>query len=232
MSASPAHRIGRVLGALVLAGCARGAPQTGVAPEHQHETPPPVTTHAQAIAEARADSVRRPYTLADVDFMTHMVGHHAQAIVMSRMAPTHGASPAVQRLAARIINAQVDEITLMQQWLADRQKPIPMAHTTGPVHQGHESMHHMAPGMLTTEQLRELDAARGAEFDRLFLTYMIQHHRGAVAMVKTLFGTYGAGQDDTVFRFASDVNVDQTTEVARMEQMLNSLSTTSQPTSP
>jgi uncharacterized protein (DUF305 family) len=232
MRGLPGRRVTRLLAVVLLAGCARGVPQTGAVPEHEHATPPPVTTHAQAIAKVRADSVRRPYTQADVDFMTQMVGHHAQAIVMSRMAPTHGASAAVQRLAARIINAQVDEITLMQQWLADRQKPIPMAHTTGPIHEGHESMHHMAPGMLTTEQLRQLDAARGAEFDRLFLTYMIQHHRGAIAMVKTLFGTYGAGQDDTVFRFASDVNVDQSTEVARMEQMLNSLSTTSQPTSP
>jgi uncharacterized protein (DUF305 family) len=79
------------------------------------------------------------------------------------------------------------------------------------------------PGMLTGEQLRQLDQARGEEFDRLFLTFMIQHHRGAVAMVKALFGSYGAAQDETVFKFASDVNVDQTTEIARMEQMLAAL---------
>jgi len=81
----------------------------------------------------------------------------------------------------------------------------------------------LMPGMLTDEQMKQLDAARGPEFDRLFLTYMIQHHRGAVEMVKDLFGSYGAGQDETVFKFASDVNVDQTTEIARMEKMLVAL---------
>jgi len=86
------------------------------------------------------------------------------------------------------------------------------------------------PGMLTDAQMRELEAGRGTTFDRLFLKYMIQHHSGAVSMVRELFGSYGAGQDETVFKFASDVNVDQTTEIARMEQMLASLSpsTTSQ----
>jgi len=81
----------------------------------------------------------------------------------------------------------------------------------------------LMPGMLTDEQMKQLDAARGPEFDRLFLTYMIQHHRGAVEMVKDFFGSYGAGQDETVFKFASDVNVDQTTEIARMEKMLVAL---------
>jgi uncharacterized protein (DUF305 family) len=78
----------------------------------------------------------------------------------------------------------------------------------------------MMPGMLTAAQLRQLEAARGEEFDRLFLSFMIQHHQGAVAMVKALFGTPGAGQDEAVFRFATDVNVDQTTEIARMQRML------------
>jgi uncharacterized protein (DUF305 family) len=78
----------------------------------------------------------------------------------------------------------------------------------------------LLPGMLTDAHMKQLDAARGTEFDRLFLTYMIQHHKGAVSMVKQLFDTYGAGQDELVFKFASDVNVDQTTEIARMEKML------------
>lgn len=222
----------------LLGGCARAPVETAPGGDHAgHGTGaapglPTVTTNAAAIAAARDDSVRRPYTQADVDFMTHMVGHHAQAIVMSRMAPDRAADPAIKRLAARIINAQLDEITLMQQWLIDRQKPVPMAHISGIPPEHHESMHHMAPGMLTRAQLQQLEAARGREFDRLFLTYMIQHHRGAIGMVKTLFGTYGAGQDDTVFRFASDVNVDQTTEVARMEQMLSSYQSTSQPNQP
>jgi uncharacterized protein (DUF305 family) len=176
------------------------------------------------VEKARADSIRHPYTQADVDFMTHMIGHHAQAIAMARWAPTHGASPAVQRLASRIINAQVDEIATMQNWLRDRLKPVPDATPMG-MKMTMNGMEHMMlmPGMLTEEQMKELDAARGAEFDRLFLTDMIQHHRGAVSMVSKLFGSYGAGQDETVFKFASDVNVDQTTEIARMEKMLAGL---------
>ncbi len=205
-----------------LAGCAGGATHSSTAPE---PAPVVVRTNADAIAQARADSVRRPCTAADVSFMTNMIGHHAQAIEMSRLVPTREADAAVQRLAARIINAQQDEIVTMQQWLVDREKPLPDPHAH---HGGHA---HLMPGMLTAQQMRQLEVARGAEFDRLFLTFMIQHHNGAVVMVKELFDTYGAGQDDTVFKFASDVNVDQTTEVRRMEQMLASFSTT-QPTQP
>ena len=179
---------------------------------------------AAAIAQARADSVRNPYTAADVEFMSHMIHHHAQAIVMARWAPTHGASPAVQRLADRIINAQQDEIATMQTWLRDRRQPIPQATATGVMMTMGGMQHEMLmPGMLTEPQMKQLDAARGTEFDRLFLTYMMQHHKGAVAMVKELFDTYGAGLDQTVFKFASDVNVDQTTEIARMEKMLISI---------
>jgi uncharacterized protein (DUF305 family) len=174
-----------------------------------------------AIARAKADSARYPYTAADIDFMSHMIGHHAQAIVMSKMAPTHGASPAVLRLAERIINAQQDEIATMQQWLGDRRQPVPEAKPVGMkmMMNGVEHMMLM-PGMLTDEQMKQLDAARGKEFDRLFLTFMIQHHRGAVSMVQDLFGSYGAAQDEIVFKFANDVSVDQTTEIARMERML------------
>jgi uncharacterized protein (DUF305 family) len=179
---------------------------------------------AAAIAQARADSIRRPYTEADVRFMSTMIHHHAQAIVMARWAPTHGASPAVQRLADRIINAQQDEIHIMQSWLRDRRQPVPDATATGQRMVMNGMEHEMLmPGMLNDAQMKELDAARGADFDRLFLKYMIQHHRGAVSMVKDLFNSYGAGQDELVFKFASDVNVDQTTEIARMEKMLISM---------
>jgi uncharacterized protein (DUF305 family) len=174
-----------------------------------------------AIARAKADSARYPYTAADIDFMSHMIGHHAQAIVMSKMAPTHGASPAVLRLAERIINAQQDEIATMQQWLGDRRQPVPEAKPMGMKMMMNGVEHVMLmPGMLTDEQMKQLDAARGKEFDRLFLTFMIQHHRGAVSMVQDLFGSYGAAQDEIVFKFANDVSVDQTTEIARMERML------------
>ena len=156
--------------------------------------------------------------------MSHMIGHHAQAIVMANWAPTHGASPEILRLAERIINAQHDEIATMQRWLRDRLKPVPEARPTGMNMTMNGVEHEMLmPGMLTETQMKQLDQARGPEFDRLFLTYMIQHHRGAVDMVKQLFDSPGAGQDEIVFRFASDVNVDQFTEIERMQKMLVSL---------
>ena len=172
-------------------------------------------------AKARADSVRLPYTEADVFFMKGMISHHAQAIVMAKWAPTHGASSSVRVLCERIINAQTDEIALMQQWLRDRHQTVPEAKPV-PMMMKMNGMEHemLMPGMLSETQLRQLDAARDTEFDRLFLRYMIQHHSGAVSMVKDLFATDGAGQDELVFKFASDVNVDQTTEIARMEDML------------
>lgn len=176
------------------------------------------------IAKARADSARLPYTAADIAFMTGMIAHHAQAIKMSRWAPDRGAGDAIRRLSARIINAQTDEIVIMQQWLADRNQPVPEPNPAGMTmqHAGH-TMTHLMPGMLSDAQMQQLEKARGREFDRLFLTFMIQHHKGAVQMVDELFATPGAGQDAIVFRFASDVHTDQTTEIARMERMLDAL---------
>ena len=177
-----------------------------------------------AMAKAKTDSTRLPYVAADIHFMSGMIGHHAQAIAMAHWAPTHDAGPDVRRLAERIINAQVDEITIMQNWLRDRRQPVPEA-KPGPMKMMMNGMEHdmLMPGMLSDAQMKQLDAARGPEFDRLFLSFMIQHHRGATSMVKELFDTYGAGQDETVFKFASDVNIDQTTEIARMEKMLAAL---------
>lgn len=183
---------------------------------------PPILTGAAAAREqARVDSIRLPYTKADIDFMSGMIHHHAQAIEMAKMAPTHGAGPAVQRLCARIINAQGDEITMMQGWLRDRNQPVPVPNPKGMTMMMNGAEHVMPmPGMLSDAQMKALDAARGTEFDRYFLTYMIQHHQGALAMVETLFNSRGAGQDETVFKFASDANVDQSTEIARMVQMV------------
>jgi uncharacterized protein (DUF305 family) len=179
---------------------------------------------ASGIAKARADSARYPYTAADIHFMSAMIGHHAQAIAMASWAPTHGANPSVRTLAARIINAQQDEIATMQTWLGDRRQPVPEASPRG-MKMVMNGMEHvmLMPGMLSDDQMKQLDAVRGKEFDRLFLTFMIQHHRGAVSMVEQLFGSHGAAQDETVFKFANDVNVDQTTEIARMEKMLDAL---------
>ncbi len=156
--------------------------------------------------------------------MSAMIGHHAQAIEMASMAPTHGASASLRVLAERIINAQSDEIRIMQQWLRDRRQPVPDARATGMKMTMNGAEHEMLmPGMLTQEQMTQLGQAEGKEFDRLFLTFMIQHHRGAVSMVNELFAAHGAGQDETIFKFASDVNVDQTTEINRMLEMLLTL---------
>ncbi len=190
---------------------------------------PAVESHSRAeletIYRARTDSARSIFAEADVRFMTGMIGHHAQAILMSELAPDRAADPSIRTLAARIVNAQKDEIATMEQWLKDRGQPVPEIHWSG-IHlmvHGPEYAAHM-PGMLTEEQLRQLEAARGSEFDRLFLEFMIQHHRGAVTMVRELFETDGAAQDEIVFRLASDIQVDQLTEIARMERMLAELS--------
>ncbi|MBI3568689.1 MAG: DUF305 domain-containing protein [Gemmatimonadetes bacterium] len=201
-----------------IAALAIGAISTAGAQGTKPATASPANSY---VAKARADSARLPYTEADVFFMQGMISHHAQAIIMAKWAATHGASPAVQTLCGRIINAQNDEIVLMQTWLRDRNQTVPEA-KPAPMKMKMGGMVHemMMPGMLTDEQMKQLDAARGTEFDRLFLTGMIQHHKGAVTMVKDLFATDGAANDELTFKFASDVNVDQTTEIARMEKML------------
>ena len=177
-----------------------------------------------AIARARADSARYPYTAADIEFVSAMILHHSQAIVMAEWTATHDASAPVRTLADRIINAQQDEILTMQTWLRDRRQPLPAPgrHTMKMAMGGVE--HEMPmPGMLSDDQLHRLDKARGPAFDRLFLVFMIQHHSGAITMVNALLGTQGAMQDQTIFKLASDISADQSSEVARMQQMLKSL---------
>jgi uncharacterized protein (DUF305 family) len=206
--------------AFAIAACGGHASASSGAPA---PSPAAAQSEAAAVARAKADSLRNPYTAADVQFMQGMIGHHSQAIVMAGWAPSHGANSSVRVLCERIINAQQDEILTMQTWLGDRHQMVPQA-TPGPMKMmvNGKEQEMLMPGMLTAEQMHQLDLARGPDFDKLFLTDMIQHHRGAVSMVKDLFGTYGAGQDEVIFKFASDVNVDQTTEIARMERMLNS----------
>lgn len=210
-----------------------GACSAGPAGQSTVGSPVPKQTSEsefEAIYRARMDSANARFTEADVRFMRDMIAHHSQALVMARLAPTHGASPNLQVLAARIINAQQDEIALMQRWLRDRGQPVPEIHIDGTslmLHGADHAMH--MPGMLTDEQLKQLDAARGLDFDRLFLTFMIQHHRGAVVMVHELFSTDGAAQEDVVFKLASDVQVDQLTEIARMELMLKAMTGGRQP---
>jgi uncharacterized protein (DUF305 family) len=186
-----------------------------------------IRTDSTALAKARADSIRHPYTTADIDFANGMILHHAQAVRIASWCRSHGASPEVLTLCARIINAQVDEIHRMQQWLVDRRQAISTPDTSAAAMAmadmpGMASVHSTArmPGMLTAAQLDSLDAARGRAFDRLFLSFMIHHHQGAVAMVTQLYGTVGAGRDDVIFKLASDISADQTTEVARMQRLL------------
>jgi uncharacterized protein (DUF305 family) len=145
-------------------------------------------------------------------------------VKMASWAESHGASRALQIFCGRIATGQTAEIGLMQQWLRERNQPVPEADARG-MKMDMPGMDHytLMPGMLTDEQMKQLDAARGVEFDRLFLMYMMQHHRGALEMVDKLFNTPGAAQDEIVFKFANDVQADQNTEIDRMQQMLDAL---------
>src|SRR5690242_7525492 len=165
---------------------------------------------------------QKNYTDADVHFMAGMIGHHAQAIKMAGWAPTHGASQSVRALCERIVVGQTDEIAMTQRWLREHGEFVPPADPRGHIMQGMDQPMLM-PGMLTPAQMAQLDSARGPEFDRLFLTFMIQHHQGAITMVQDLLESEGAVQDDQVYRFASDVHVDQSTEIARMDLMLEQM---------
>ena len=179
---------------------------------------------ALASAPASVPTPSRPpgYTAADVAFMSGMIAHHAQAVQIAGWAPSHGANAAIRGLCERIVVAQQDEIALAQRWLRDRNEPTPPADPRGHIMPG---MDHpmLMPGMLTPRQMAQLDSARGDEFDRLFLELMIQHHEGAVTMVNQLLGAAGGAQDGVVFRFAADVYADQTTEIHRMQLMLDDL---------
>lgn len=181
----------------------------------------------------------RDYVPADVHFVQDMIIHHAQAVVMSDWAASHGARPDLLILCKRIALSQRDEITMMQHWLQDRHLSVP-----DPLHMlpGDQTRMHdssgmdmpgmdmgdqpmMMAGMLTPEEMRRLDAARGTAFDRLYLTGMIKHHQGALGMVATLFDTPGAGQQSEISSFATDIDAGQRAEMARMQAMLNTLTT-------
>lgn len=154
------------------------------------------------------------YTEADVRFMQGMIAHHSQAIFMSKLAATKGVNPRLLRFATKIDQSQTAEIRLMQDWLRANGQ-------TAPDTSSWRTM--MMPGMLTPEQIRQLSDARGKEFDRQFLTLMIQHHRGALKMVADLMATPLAAQDVDISVFANDVEVVQTAEIGVMQQMLETL---------
>jgi uncharacterized protein (DUF305 family) len=157
------------------------------------------------------------FTAADVAFMQGMIGHHAQAIEMTVLLQSRSAAPDMRMLARRIEVSQADEITMMREWLTDRGQTVPGPHA----HHAHGAV--LMPGMLTPDDMSRLAAAKGQEFDRLFLEYMIKHHDGALTMVKELFSQAGAGQESEIFAFASDVDVDQRMEIVRMSALLKEL---------
>jgi uncharacterized protein (DUF305 family) len=180
------------------------------APSVPAKSAPP--SSAPASKPAAKAALPKP-SQADVDFMQGMIGHHAQALEMTALLYTRTSRPEMKLLAERIDVSQGDEIKMMKTWLTTRGLEVPSEHA-----------HHMGgplmPGMLTAEQMTKLGAAKGAEFDRLFLEAMIFHHLGAITMVEKLFATPGAAQESDVFDFASHVDSDQRMEIARMREML------------
>jgi uncharacterized protein (DUF305 family) len=148
--------------------------------------------------------------------MQGMIAHHAQALVMTDMVPTRTGREDMRLIAKRIEVSQKDEIAMMQRWLRQRGAEVPSIDAHHHMAAGHE---HLMPGMLTDDDLAQLAKATGAEFEQLFLRFMIRHHEGALKMVADLFATPGSGQDPDVFRFVTDVEADQRAEIQRMQNL-------------
>jgi uncharacterized protein (DUF305 family) len=203
-----------LIAAPLLGGCAAATTANG----------PPI------LGASEVPPLRQPYTQADVHFMAGMIPHHAQAVRMTALVPARSSREDVKLMAERMRISQIDEIALIQDWLRDRGETVPAADATHHV-MDHGGMQHamLMPGMLTDEEYARLEAASGVAFDRLFLTLMIRHHEGARAMVNELFAAPGAGQDDFVYKFASDVNADQDMEIRRMREILETLPGGSEP---
>jgi uncharacterized protein (DUF305 family) len=161
-----------------------------------------------------------PLSQADVDFMQGMIMHHSQAVEMTALIGSHTENKDVRAIGAKISSSQADEIRMMQRWLAVRGQPTSMAMPGMPDMDLSGKPMAPMPGMLTPAQMEALRNARGAEFDRLFLTGMIQHHGGALVMVKELFDAAGAGQDAEIFNFATDVDNSQRAEIRIMQNIL------------
>lgn len=189
------------------------------------EQSPTHTTDKEELYWARIDSAQMQFTKADVRFMRKMIGHHAQALIMSELVPSRSSSNQVKILARRIINSQNDEIASMKQWLSERKQPVPELRFDGIklYINGMLSGHMDMAGMLSQKQLEELKNAEGNRFDHLFLKYMIGHHTGALIMVDKLLETGSAAQEETAFKLVSNINADQQTEIERMERLLDSL---------
>jgi len=235
LSGCPVHcKIGLRLAreARALLGLLISAPAFAVllfpAAHAQKETPAAACVVVQPGAPGEPSKILPPSTRptvphlsqADVAFMEGMIMHHSQAVEMTAMIPSHTDNKDVQLLGAKISTSQMDEINFMKRWLVARHEPISMAMPSMPdMDMSGQPMPPM-PGMLTAKQMGALRRAKGAEFDRLFLTGMIQHHNGALIMVKELFDTSGAGQDADLFNFATDADNTQRAEIRIMQDML------------
>ncbi len=223
--------IGALLMVAHLTGCAGGAapPPTPAAGPAIFQPGAPGQDTRTVSAQELAATAGPGYTDADVRFMQGMIPHHAQALEMTALVRQHATTDAVRQMALRMEISQRDEIALMESWLRSRGEPVAMSGG----HMGHMGNtgddggdgpgSGLMPGMLTPDQMEELRNARGVEFDRLFLRYMIQHHQGAIDMVSRLFMASGAAQESTIFKFAEDVEVDQAMEIARMQTVLDGL---------
>jgi uncharacterized protein (DUF305 family) len=173
---------------------------------------------------ARALAAQNAPDTTDVAFMQGMISHHAQALAMVALIPSHTTTTSIQLIGQRIRISQQDEIKLMQHWLAAHHQSVPTVDTNNVAHMpGMEGMTMMMPGMLTPEQMAQLAQAKGTTFDTLFLVGMIGHHEGAIAMVKQLFHTEGGGLAADVFTFATDADADQRAEIIRMRSVLNAI---------
>ena len=204
-------------GALRLAATAAYAQQTASGSVSVVQPGAPGTPSRRLPPSTSAVTPQR--SQADIEFMQGMIMHHAQAVEMTALIPSHTENKEIRALGARISLSQSDEIKFMKRWLVARGEPISMAMPGMPdMKKNGEPMG--MPGMLTPEQMDALRQARGAEFDRKFLTGMIQHHNGALVMVKDLFDTPGAGQDAELFDFATDADNSQRAEIRIMENML------------
>jgi uncharacterized protein (DUF305 family) len=217
---------------VVAATCAR-AQQPAPAPTIVQPGAPGAGNKTLSAADAKASEVRQPPSKADVEFMQGMIMHHGQAVEMTELLKTRTNDPQVREIGRKIDLSQSDEMRWMKQWLTDR--GFPLSAPMKGMDMGGMDMKDMKgmdmgdmkdmdmppmPGMLTRAQMETLRNASGPKFDHLFLTGMIQHHTGALTMVKELFATQGAGQDPQLFDFASDVDNTQQAEIDIMRHML------------
>jgi uncharacterized protein (DUF305 family) len=216
-------RLPALLAAAIVAACGGGAlPAADAGPSPAADEPRIVQPGApgqgaRSLTAEELESVEGvSYTAADVRFMRGMIPHHAQALEMTALVRRHATTDAVRQMALRMEISQRDEIALMETWLRERGEAVGMPGM------GTGGSHRM-PGMLTPEQMETLRNARGLDFDRYFLEFMIQHHQGAIDMVAELFNSSGAAQESTVFKFAEDVDADQTMEIERMQGILETL---------